>query len=127
MKEISFFLVGIMIVLSVGCSSGKPAVSVKECRIIIFHNGQGQMCLELLDYLGTVKEDYPRLVVEEYLTTKAGTRNLLDQMKTEYGTSRGVSSIYSFLPISFIGYHAYSGYDDEIRSWLEKDFSEVCT
>lgn len=95
-------------------------------KLIMFHNGRGPLCLEQLKFLEGIKPQYPSLVIEEHLTTEQGTRELLNQLKSEYDKSEGVSENFGYLPITFINNHAYSGFNSEVKEKLEKDIQKIC-
>ncbi|MEA3342904.1 MAG: hypothetical protein U9Q92_01945 [archaeon] len=94
-------------------------------KLIMFHNGRGPMCLEQLKFLEGVKPQYPSLIIEEHLTTEQGTRELLNQLKSEYDKSEGISDNFGYLPITFINDYAYSGFNSEVKEKLEKDIEEI--
>ncbi len=94
-------------------------------KLIMFHNGRGPMCLEQLKFLESIKPQYPSLVIEEHLTTEQGTRELLNQLKSEYDKSEGISENFGYLPITFINSHAYSGFNSKVKEKLEKDIEEI--
>ncbi len=94
-------------------------------KLTMFHNSRGPMCLEQLKFLEDIKPQYPLLVIEEHLTTGQGTRELLNQLKSEYDKSEGMSDNFGYLPITFINNHAYSGFNSEVKEKLEKDIEEI--
>jgi hypothetical protein len=77
------------------------------------------MCLEALDWLDSVKPEYPALVVEEHLTDEAGEIELLVQLEAEFRTSQGVSTSFEYLPIIFFQQEAFSGFNDEVADALQ--------
>ncbi|MBN1502168.1 hypothetical protein JW930_01370 [Candidatus Woesearchaeota archaeon] len=97
-----------------------------ECKLVMFHNGKGPMCLEQLEFLEDIEEDFPLLIVEEYLTTEQSNLILLYEMESSYGESHGVSENFGYLPITFINNKAYSGFDSKVEDRLLDDIGEVC-
>jgi hypothetical protein len=95
-----------------------PAVPLDELedlpevgtKMVIFHNGSGPMCLDMMDFLETI--DYP---IEEHLNTESGFNELLESYKLTYKTSTGESEEFGFYPIIFIEDKAYSGFNDDIK------------
>jgi len=94
--------------------------------LIMFHNGQGPMCLEQLDFLEEIKNECPQLIVEEHLTTDPDTRPFMYELESQYEQSIGVSDHFGYLPITFVNNHAYSGFDDVVKEKLEQDIKEIC-
>ncbi|MGQ9650103.1 MAG: hypothetical protein ACUVXJ_08330 [Phycisphaerae bacterium] len=75
-----------------GCAPKNSDQPSKEV-FLIFHNGTGSGCLAALEWLTGMQSEHPGLVVEEYLVTDFANFLLLNQMKTFYGQSQGVSTI----------------------------------
>lgn len=82
-------------------------------RIVIFHNGTGPMCLDLLAFLKKNKIDY-----EEHLNTDTDFVSQLNSYKK--GNSEGVSDSYGYYPIIFIGDKAFSGFNKEIEGSIRE-------
>lgn len=97
-----------------------------EKKLMMFHNGMGPMCIEMLQQKARFKQLCPGLVIEEHLTTDNNERALMYRMQAMYGSSQGMSSNYGYLPISFINSHAYSGYDSWVDGKIEQDIKQVC-
>jgi len=87
-------------------------------KLLIFHNGTGPMCLEALDWLDSIRAQYPDLVIEEHLTYESGETNLLNQLTARFSQSQGVSTSFAYLPIVFYQYQAFSGFNDDVRDAL---------
>jgi len=83
----------------------------EENRLVIFHNGSGTMCLDLLHFL---KEN--NIEFEEHKTTDTDFISQLNSYKK--GKSEGVSDSYGYYPIIFIGDKAYSGFNSDIEMEL---------
>ncbi len=98
----------------------------EECKLIMFHNGRGPMCLEQLEFLDGIKNEFSSLIITEYLTTNSDNLPLLYEMESEYGSSEGISDNFGNLPISFINDNAYSGFDNTVKKGLLSDIEEVC-
>jgi len=113
--------------------TSKPILSSQEQKntesskkLIMIHNGQGSMCVNQLEFLESIKLQYPSLIIEEHLTTDPGTTETLRQLKTDYTASEGISKTYGYLPITFINNHAYSGFNREVKERLQSDIHEIC-
>lgn len=80
-------------------------------KLVTFHNGKGPMCLDMLEFLETIN-----YTIEEHLDTEENFRDNLNELKTAYGTSQGVSESFDYYPIIFIQEKSFSGFDEEIKS-----------
>mgnify|MGYP001182343327 CR=1 FL=1 len=80
-------------------------------RIRVFHNGQGEMCLEALDFFTEI--NYP---IEEFLETEPGFYQELNRQMATFDASEGVSEDFGYYPIIFIKNRAFSGFNDAIRN-----------
>ena len=96
-----------LVVTGGGCA-GAGVELPSEDTVVIFHNGTGPMCIEALDWLAAMQSEHPGLVVEQRLTTDLNSLLLLEQMKTQYGQSQGVSTTFGYLPLIFFRGHAFS-------------------
>jgi arsenate reductase-like glutaredoxin family protein len=85
-------------------------------KIVVFHNGQGSMCLEFLDFIKTI--DYE---VEQHLTTEEDFYSELNKYKSSFNLSEGVSNSFGYYPIIFTGNKAYSGFNEEIAEEILKE------
>lgn len=94
-----------------------PELKNKEIRV--FHNGQGAMCLEFLEFIKTI--DYP---VTQYLTSQDNFYPLLEGQKSKFSKSEGVSEEFGYFPIIFINDKAYSGFNAEIRQNILNEISK---
>ena len=106
-----------LVVTGGGCA-GAGVELPSEDTVVIFHNGTGPMCIEALDWLAAMQSEHPGLVVEQRLTTDLNSLLLLEQMKTQYGQSQGVSTTFGYLPLIFFRGHAFSGFNDEVKNIL---------
>lgn len=118
MKTMFLVVASTAFVMTGGGCAPNSGDQPSEDALIIFHNGTGSGCLAALEWLGTMQSEHPDLVVEEYLTTEFASFLLLNQMKTLYGQSQGVSTTFGYLPIIFYRGQAFSGFNDEVRSAL---------
>ncbi len=98
----------------------KPVVPLDEIELIpelqkntlkVFHNGQGEMCLQFLEFVDTI--DYS---IEEHLVTDDDFVALLSRYQSQYGHSQGVSESFGYYPIIFINDQAFSGFNDEVKA-----------
>ncbi len=90
-----------------------------ETRLLIFHNGNGPMCLDALNWLAEAQQEHPDLIIEEHLTTDPAGLALFGQLVSEYGQSQGVSTTFGYLPVILVAGHAFSGFNEEVRAALE--------
>jgi len=98
-------------------SNGKKE-SFSDNKIIMFHNGKGPMCLEALDFFEIV--DYP---LEQHLNYEPNFRELLNEYKSNFEKSEGVSESFGYYPIIFVNDKAYSGFNKEIGESIKRDLS----
>lgn len=101
-----------------GCAPVCPGDLPGEDTLVIFHNGSGPMCLEALAWLAAERAEHPDLVVREYLTTDTVNRAILNDLKSRYDQSQGVSTTFQYLPIIFFRGQAFSGFNDEVKQAL---------
>jgi len=85
----------------------------------IFHNNRGAMCLDAVAWLEGIQVQYPDLDVEEHLIDDPTEQDLLNQWKSHFDGSQGISTSFGFLPIIFYGGEAFSGFNDQIAQDLE--------
>ena len=104
----------------------EPKIEITGCQMFMFHNNQGPMCLSQLDFLDDMLKKYPSLDIREYLTTKSSTRTILFQFESQFKKSEGVSNSFTYLPITFINNHAYSGFNSYVQKKIEEDLKVVC-
>lgn len=107
------FILGFLIIF-LGCTQ-QPS-SASNDTLVVFHNNQGPMCLELLDWLDS---NYPNLVIKEYLTTKEANMQLLEERVAEFNESQGVSDEFRYLPIIFYKGKVFSGFNEEVKDELK--------
>jgi hypothetical protein len=87
------------------------STEVETDQLVMFHNNQGPMCKEAIDFLEENNIEY-----KEYLTTDDNFSEMLDVYKEEYGSeSEGVSTNYGYYPIIFYKDRAFSGFNETIR------------
>jgi len=87
------------------------APTASSDQLVVFHNGSGPMCLEMLEFLPTI--DYP---IAEFLEGEEGFLNELNQRIAQFESSQGVSSSFGYYPIIFVGNQAFSGFNEEIKN-----------
>ena len=103
----------------VGCLPGPVAeTTTDQDRLLIFHNNSGPMCLEALAWLASQESAHPELVVEEHLIFDPADLALLEQMKSQFAQSEGLSASFGYLPIIFFGNRAFLGFNDEVQAAL---------
>ena len=88
-------------------------------KIMMFHNGNGSMCLEALNFIETI--DYP---VEQILDSEEGFSEKLDKLKTEFSSSEGVHPLFGYYPIIFVRDRVFSGFNETIKNEILKEIAE---
>ena len=105
----------------------KPAVPVEEIELIpelkpqaltVFHNGQGPMCLEFLEFIKKI--DYP---IEQYLDSQSNFYQTLENYKAKFNRSQGLSTDFAYYPIIFIKDKAFSGFNQDIKQAILDEIS----
>ncbi len=86
----------------------------KQEPILMFHNDRGSMCLEAKEFFSQI--NYP---VKEVLVEDEDFTTRLQENKSQFNSSQGVSEDFSYYPIIFAGDVAYSGFDETVRQQLE--------
>lgn len=81
---------------------------------VVFHNAQGPMCLELLQFLNENNVEY-----KEHLVTDMDFQSQLNAHKVNNPTSEGISTTYGYYPILFVDDRAFSGFNEEIEKELK--------
>jgi hypothetical protein len=90
------------------------SIEVETDQLVMFHNGQGSMCLEAIDFLEENNIEYT-----EYLTTDDNFSEMLGVYKEEYGSeSEGVSTNYGYYPMIFYKDRAFSGFNEDIADTI---------
>lgn len=85
-------------------------------KIIIFHNGKGEMCLEAKEFLKTI--DYE---VEEHLDSEVGFHENLSHLQEQFASSEGIHPLFGYYPMIFIKDRAFSGFNESIKNELLKE------
>lgn len=87
-----------------------------ESHMVIFENSSGSMCIALHEFLEEINyTDYEtHLVVDDNFLT------LLQSYKSNFITSEGFSSDFSYYPIIFIENRAFSGFNLEVKEEIEE-------
>ncbi len=89
-----------------------PELKAEE-KMIVFHNGAGEMCIEFLSFIETI--DYP---VEQHLTSESGFYELMESYRKGFDSSEGYSDSFGYFPIIFIKDKAYSGFDEATKQLI---------
>lgn len=79
-------------------------------KIMMFHNGQGPMCLEALDFMTTL--DYP---IEQYIEGQAGYNEAFSQVRAEFSSSEGIHPLFGYYPMIFVKDRAFSGFNESVE------------
>lgn len=85
-------------------------------KIVVFHNGQGPMCVEFLNFVQSL--DYP---VEQHLTEDKDFKEIFQDYKNASPKSEGLSSSFDYYPVIFIKGRAFSGFNEEIKDEILKE------
>ncbi len=93
-----------------------PVSDLESLDLVMFHNGQGEMCLQALEFLQQHQIEY-----KEHLTTEAEFQTLLARYQQKYPISIGESESYQYLPIIFYKGKAYSGFNDAVAQSILDD------
>lgn len=88
-------------------------------KLMIFHNGAGPMCLDVLDFIKTI--DYP---VEQHLDVQEGFSEKLNNLRQEFASSEGVHPLFGYYPIIFIKDRVFSGFNESIKMEILKEIRE---
>jgi hypothetical protein len=82
--------------------------------VVVFHNGMGSMCLEMLDFIDEYDIKY-----EEHLVSDTDFGSQLNSHKINNSNSEGVSETYGYYPIIFIDGRAFSGFNTQVEAELK--------
>ncbi|MFA5009473.1 MAG: hypothetical protein WC534_02785 [Candidatus Paceibacterota bacterium] len=88
-------------------------------KIMIFHNGNGPMCLEMLEFIKTI--DYP---IEQYLDHESGFQEKLQSVKSHFNSSEGIHPLFGYYPIIFIKDRVFSGFNESIQKEILKEIAK---
>ncbi len=88
-------------------------------KIMVFHNGEGPMCLEFLDFIKSI--NYP---VEQFTDSEANFTEKLNKIKSNYSSSEGIHPLFGYYPLIFIKDRVFSGFNESIRDEILKEISE---
>lgn len=88
---------------------------------VIFHNGQGPMCINAIEFFE--ENNYP---YEQHLTQESDFTEKLNEYKAASPlVSEGMSTMYGYYPLIFIENRAFSGFNNEIRDELVNIFEHA--
>ena len=89
--------------------SSKSSINSEDKDIVMFSNGEGEMCIKAEEYFDKNGIEYTlHLNTEEDFNTK------LEEYRSQYDSSEGVSTSFGYYPFIFIEGKAYSGFNEEI-------------
>ncbi|MEA2020631.1 MAG: hypothetical protein U9M98_02840 [Patescibacteria group bacterium] len=89
-----------------------------EERVIMFHNNQGPMCKDAVEFFEQLD-----VSVEEHLTSESDFWEELNKWKNLYKQSEGVSPSFGYYPIIFVNDRAFSGFNAEIENEILNEIS----
>lgn len=98
---------------------GQPAEGANESKLMVFHNNEGPMCIDMLDWLEDVESSHPDLAVEEHLTYEPGETELMQSLIAQHGGSMGESASFEYYPIIFFEGRAFSGFNRQVEDELD--------
>ncbi|MFW6110212.1 MAG: hypothetical protein ACOC6Q_02180 [Patescibacteria group bacterium] len=87
-------------------------------KVYIYHNNQGSMCLQAIDFLQENNIPY-----QEKLSSEQDFMEELDKMKSAHNSSEGVSENFGYYPIIFINNKAFSGFNQEIEQAILQEIN----
>lgn len=87
---------------------------IAQESVVVFHNGVGSMCLDMLDFF-----DKYDIKIEEHLVSDTDFGTQLNSHKMNHFNSEGVSDTYGYYPIIFIEGRAFSGFNTQIENELK--------
>lgn len=96
-----------------------PVSDLETADLVMFHNGQGEMCVEAIQFFKEHHIEY-----KEHLNTEAEFRDLLNQYQADYPVSIGESENYQYLPIIFYEGKAYSGFNAQVADSILNDWQK---
>ena len=109
-----------------GCNAPAPELSPEV--LYMYHNNLGPMCLEMKAWLNeTVIPSYPNLIIEEHLLSDLNALGTLNALTAQYDQSQGPSSSFQYMPAVFYQGHAYSGFDESVKSELSSLIEQAQT
>jgi hypothetical protein len=85
-------------------------------RIVVFHNGEGPMCLEFLEFIETL--EYP---VEQHLTGDKDFSETFLAYKNMISETEGLSPSFGYYPIIYVNDRVFSGFDKHIKNEILKE------
>lgn len=85
-------------------------------KIVVFHNGEGPMCLEFLEFIKTL--DYP---VEQHLTSDKDFSETFLAYKNTISETEGLSPSFGYYPIIYVNDRVFSGFDKQIKNEILKE------
>jgi len=88
-------------------------------KIIMFHNGSGPMCLDVLEFIKNI--DYP---VEQHLDYEKDFGERLNNLKEKFSSSEGIHPLFGYYPIIFIKDRVFSGFNETIKNEILKEIKE---
>jgi len=100
----------------IGQTDSAEEETITGNKILVFHNGKGEMCLEALEFFKTI--NYP---IEEHLNTEQDFTDNLNGLRSSFEESEGVSKSFGYYPVIFIKNRAFSGFNDYVKEEILKE------
>lgn len=88
-------------------------------KIIVFHNGEGPMCLEFLDFIKTI--NYP---IEQVIDSEENYQQKLNETKLHFSSTEGIHPLFGYYPLIFIKDRAFSGFNESVKTEILKEISK---
>ena len=98
----------------------KNPCAVEDLSLIMFHNGEGPMCIEAVDFLKTINYSSGQV-----LTTEPDFSQRLAARKEKFTQSEGVSDSFGFYPIIFIKNRVFSGFNEQIKNQILQEIGQL--
>jgi len=99
--------------------SNNTSQAITQEKVTMFHNGQGPMCLDALAFFDSL--NYP---IEQYLNTDSDFSAKLNQFKSGFSKSEGLSDSFGYYPIIFVKDRAFSGFNETIKKQITELISK---
>jgi len=109
-------------VINIGENNGEnnSAVEVEKTgeKIVVFHNDQGSMCLDFLNFAETI--DYK---IEQHLNHEEDFYPIFNSYRNDFEKSEGVSESFGYYPMIFVKGRVFSGFNEDIGEEIKNIIS----
>lgn len=97
----------------------EPVAEVSNNKIMVFHNGQGPMCLDFLEFIKTI--DSP---VEQHLVGDENFNEIFSENTKKFQQSEGVSTSFGYYPIIVINDRVFSGFNSKVKTEILRELKK---